>query len=589
MLVRNKDGVIPPYVSEAHIAEAVRRIELEGVPRRRRSRGHCLVTGGRHFPPKYTISLAHGVAKGKFLDPDQFSGGAESNRFLESRNFSVVECACGGIGGAGATPLTRRDPEPPAGRPSSGSRKRTTDSTRRGGSMPGRTAPVLRVAMVFPELKRRPVAPSGDSLAGGMSGCPCRRLGYLPPAVPSADSFAGEKVAFVLFPEHYIHSSDSTQTKSLRKLASKLEAPLLVGAYGTVNLEGRGEVLLRFESDGSHPTRVYTKHSSADAVAFALPGWDPSEMLPTFELGGVRAGATICHDHYLGLLQRRLAERGARLWVNPSYDNVVDIKWSSVLRLRAVENRFFALCTLHDNIGKRTKTHPFAFSPDGNEISARKAGSTDKRPMSDCTEAGAVYIVDLGVAMAGKPLNWSNLPRASTPKRPRRGKPQKPVRVALSDGHPAVYGKTGLTTNIDDSIETDHGRVYLGVVQDKSILDAAACFSVLDRAERGGCRPIIWNQWESLPADSERLATLMMGRAIECCTPIVLSDRAKIHELVELSNKNKIPARRTVEPSGKVIVDMEYAWGRLSAFKMVTRHLPKDNGIALDRYRSLGS
>ena len=69
---------------------------------------------------------------------------------------------------------------------------------------------------------------------------------------------------------------------------------------------------------------------------------------------------------------------------------------------------------------------------------------------------------------------------------------------------------------------------------------------------------------------SEQLAALMMGRAIECCAPIVISDRAKIYELVEISNRNKIPARRSIEPSGEAIVDVQYAWGLRSALKMVT-------------------
>ena len=152
----------------------------------------------------------------------------------------------------------------------------------------------------------------------------------------------------MLFPENYICASDQERAKSLKKLASDLGAPLLVGATDrSVDPSGRiSQVLLRFDPDGSR-SRVYIKHSSpgavADAVAFDLPDWEPSSRLPTFELGGVTAGATICHDHYLGLLPRFLARRGARLWVNPSYDNVQDIKWSSVLRLRAVENRFFAL------------------------------------------------------------------------------------------------------------------------------------------------------------------------------------------------------------------------------------------------------
>ena len=153
-------------------------------------------------------------------------------------------------------------------------------------------------------------------------------------------------------------------------------------------------------------------------------------MLPTFELGGVRAGATICHDHYLGLLPRHLAKCRARLWVNPSFDNVTDIKWSSVLRLRAVENRFFALCTLHCDVNKRTRTRPFAFSPHGNELSARQAGSEDVRPVSQCHEAGNIYIVDLDMAEAGKPLDWSKLPPSKKPKRPRK-QLREPVRVAL--------------------------------------------------------------------------------------------------------------------------------------------------------------
>lgn len=44
------------------------------------------------------------------------------------------------------------------------------------------------------------------------------------------------------------------------------------------------------------------KRSTAGAVAFEHPDWEPHDALPTFELGGVIAGATICHDSYLGLL-----------------------------------------------------------------------------------------------------------------------------------------------------------------------------------------------------------------------------------------------------------------------------------------------
>ena len=103
------------------------------------------------------------------------------------------------------------------------------------------------------------------------------------------------------------------------------------------------------------------------------------------------------------------------------------------------------------------------------------------------------------------------------------------------------------------------------------------------------CTPIIWNHWERLPADSARLATLTMGRVIECCTPVVISDADGIHELVELTGRYKIPARRVIEASGEAIVDLEYAWGLDNAFNMVTKYLPAGMArSALDRYRSLG-
>ena len=433
--------------------------------------------------------------------------------------------------------------------------------------------------MVFPEVAQK-----------SSNGVPPSGPGAQQPDVPTADAFAGEAVDFVLFPEGYVSASDRERAESLSKLAGELNAPLLVGAIDrTVDSTDRAwQVLLRFDPDGSH-SRVYEKHSTADAVAFEQPDWEATAALPTFGLGGVRAGATICHDHYLGLLPRFLARSGARIWVNPSFDNVTDIKWSSILRLRAVENRFFALCTLHCDAARK-RTHPFAFAPDGTELSARHAGSGVARPLSECAEAGSIYMVDLDMARVGEPLDWGALPPADKPRHPRKGKPLKPVSVASRDGQPIVLGCSDRDrTDSGFRVDTDHGPAYVGIVRDDRILDAAACFRVLDRAKRMNARPIIWNRWERLPAEPERLATLMMGRAIECCAPVVLSDTSGIRELVELANRVKIPTRREIAPSGEAVVDLGYAWGLDNAFGMVTKHLPaRMRRTALKRYRSLG-
>lgn len=436
----------------------------------------------------------------------------------------------------------------------------------------------LRVALIFPKVNR-----------GSSHGVPPEGVGVQEPDLPTFASFCGETIDVALFPEGYIRSSDAKRIKSLKKLARDLNAPLLVGAIERgIDSAGRAwQVLLHFDPNGSY-RRVYTKHSTAEAVAFEKPDWEPNVMLPTFELGSVRAGATICHDHYLGLLPRFLAKRGARLWINPSFDNVTDIKWSSILRLRAVENRFFALCTLHDKGGGRS-THPFAFSPDGKELLGRQAGCEITRPLSKCNESGTIYVVDLDMSAVDEPLDWSRLPLAEKPKRARKGKSRKPVRVALRGGEPAIFGRSRWQTiETGFRIETNHGSVYVGVVPKEQILDAAACFRVLDRANQMECAPIIWNHWDRLPTDSARLATLMMGRAIESCAPILVSDRDGIHELVELSNRIKIPTRRTIESTGEAIVDIGYAWGLTNAFRIVTKWLSPDmKGSALDRYKSL--
>ena len=284
------------------------------------------------------------------------------------------------------------------------------------------------------------------------------------------------------------------------------------------------------------------KHSTADAVAFEWPNWEPCTALPTFELNDVRVGATICHDHYLGLLPRYLASQGAQLWVNPSFDNVVGIKWSSVLRLRAVENRFFALCTLHDPRDEKVKTHPFAFSPDGRELWARQAGRKVARPVSECREAGNIYMVELDMAQAGEALDWSRLPRAIKPKRVRKGIPRKPVRAALRAGRPSILASSGWKAIGDGQVvDTVVGSVYVGVIRGERILDAAACFRVLDRAKQANATPVIWNHWERLPTAADRLAMLMMGRAIECCAPILISTATAYRNWWSLPTATRFP------------------------------------------------
>jgi len=83
-------SAIPPSLTRVHVEAAIARISREGVPPRRESTKFRVVADGQRYPPKYVISLAVAEATGRELPPQEFSGGDETNRVLESLGFTIV-------------------------------------------------------------------------------------------------------------------------------------------------------------------------------------------------------------------------------------------------------------------------------------------------------------------------------------------------------------------------------------------------------------------------------------------------------------------------------------------------------------------
>lgn len=83
--------MIPVYIQQKHILQAIEKIDIEGVPNEYQSTKFDLVFEGKFYPPKYVISLAHFFIDGNKWTRDKFSGGEETNNFLISRGFEVVE------------------------------------------------------------------------------------------------------------------------------------------------------------------------------------------------------------------------------------------------------------------------------------------------------------------------------------------------------------------------------------------------------------------------------------------------------------------------------------------------------------------
>jgi len=89
--------MIPDQIRAEHVRAAIAEIDRVGVPPLRQSVRYHLVYQARRYPPKYVVSLAARHATGRELPSGQFSGGSETNSFLQSLGFDIerkVSVAC---------------------------------------------------------------------------------------------------------------------------------------------------------------------------------------------------------------------------------------------------------------------------------------------------------------------------------------------------------------------------------------------------------------------------------------------------------------------------------------------------------------
>lgn len=82
--------MIPRNIEREYILQAMEKIDIEGVPSSRRSTKYSLEYQGKHYPPKYVLSLANEYVNEVTLKPQDFTGGDETNRFLKEMGFTVV-------------------------------------------------------------------------------------------------------------------------------------------------------------------------------------------------------------------------------------------------------------------------------------------------------------------------------------------------------------------------------------------------------------------------------------------------------------------------------------------------------------------
>lgn len=83
--------MIPKNIKREHVIKAMEGINKVGIPKGRSSKKFLLEYEGKHYPPKYIISLANSYANSVRLDSSEFGGGKETNDFLRVLGFNIVE------------------------------------------------------------------------------------------------------------------------------------------------------------------------------------------------------------------------------------------------------------------------------------------------------------------------------------------------------------------------------------------------------------------------------------------------------------------------------------------------------------------
>ena len=82
--------MLPKNLTKMDILEAIKEVDVNGIPLERHSTKWSLKHGGKNYPPKYLVSLANKFQNGEEWHQSKFSGGPETNKFLESMGFEIV-------------------------------------------------------------------------------------------------------------------------------------------------------------------------------------------------------------------------------------------------------------------------------------------------------------------------------------------------------------------------------------------------------------------------------------------------------------------------------------------------------------------
>jgi len=386
-----------------------------------------------------------------------------------------------------------------------------------------------------------------------------------------ADNVKKGDMDLLVYPE--AHDNWENREK-WEKHSKDIKTPIIIGLK-----DERGAQLGYFYNPNNGFSYTYLKHSTADYVAFQNNDWSPEKNLKVIELNDFKIGLTICHDMYLSLLMRYLTGLGAEILINPSGTRVKRKKWATILRARAIENRAFTFCTLHDIGSKANQAHIFGFSPLGECIRFTNL-SNGRKYTSFETASEDVYITEITKEEIEISRNLTNpslfhLNQIDVPSAiPRKTETILTCKI-LGNVLNCTYSSFNFSFEFQKTpVFYNCGREKIGIIPIKAeeVLEPE---KILDKINShfDDCKNstlVFWNHWKNIKEDeySKLVIPIILARVIEWCSPFIISveSSSKI-EGFEIANTSKaIHKVHTLNQS--LLFELSRAWGINSAFKM---------------------
>lgn len=313
----------------------------------------------------------------------------------------------------------------------------------------------------------------------------------------------------------------------------------------SLNMGGSDQYCLCVQPDCD--PRIYHKHSTSKFRAFFDSNWSLDDNFPVMDIGGKRIGVSICHDMYISLIPRLLKTKGADIWVNLTGQNVISSKWEAVLKSRAAENKFFAVCTLHRNLDEsNVQKEPYAFSPKGKIRLRELSTGKDIDYINEDKRAGRIYFFDtadydISISKAKEPSGLSD----------------KAERMTVSLKNFRVTHNGGSRYRIFEISITDF--LYFPEKLWKICLDQNGAV-VIFVAEIGD------DDWAMLKTTIE---AILPARVIEFSTLFVFASRRRNKVFLAGYQSGNFKSQRVFYPPGfPFIIDKRFLFGLDSTYKI---------------------